>query len=154
MSRGKSKLLDLDWKESLPYCNFVLLKPDLAQTDFVEVKNQMRIESLDIRACHRSEFSSNSTTFSIKQFLYDWAPPAYDHPCLWRNAKISSSQNTPIPEAILLGNNYMWHGLDYRRKPAATISMYRTQVELTVLAGDFKIAEVTLQFQKRKRKKF
>jgi hypothetical protein len=138
----KSELLDLTWKKSLPYCNFVLLKPDLAQTDFSEIKNQMRTESAEVRTCHRSEFKNKNTTFSIKQFLYDWAPPAYDHPCLWRNAKISRKENTPVPEVILLGNNYMWYGLDYRRKPAATINMYRTQVELTVLAGDFIVNEV------------
>lgn len=142
MSGDKSTLLDLSWEESLPYCNFVLLKPDLAGSDFVAVKSQMRIASLDVRACHRSEFSNNKTTFSIKQFLYDWAPPAYDHPCLWRNSKISSKENTPLPKSIQLGNNYMWHGLDYRRKPAATINMYRTQVELTILDGDFIVDEV------------
>lgn len=59
MSEDKSKLLDLALEESLPYCNFVLLKPDLAGSDFVEVKNQMRTASLDVRACHRSEFSNN-----------------------------------------------------------------------------------------------
>jgi len=118
MSGDKSKLLDLGWEESLPYCNFVLLKPDLVGSGFVEVKNQMRSDSLDVRACHRAELRNNKTTFSIKQFLYDWAPPAYDYPSLWRNAKIPSKESTPLPEAILLGNNYMWHGLDYQRKPA------------------------------------
>lgn len=142
MSEDKSTLLDLALEESLPYCNFVLLKPDMAGSNFVAVKSQMRTASLDVRACHRAEFSNNKTTFSIKQFLYDWAPPAYDHPCLWLNSKISSKENTPLPEAILLGNNYMWHGLDYRRKPAATINMYRTQVELTILDGDFIVDEV------------
>lgn len=68
MSEDKSTLLDLSWEESLPYCNFVLLKPDLARSDFATVKNQMRTASLDVRACHRAEFSNNKTTFSIKQF--------------------------------------------------------------------------------------
>lgn len=142
MNEDKSTLLDLEWEASLPYCNFVLLEPDLTGSDFSRVKSQMRRASLNVRACHRAEFSSNKTTFSIKQFLYDWAPPAYDHPCLWRNSKISSKENTPLPEAILLGNNYMWYGLDYRRKPAATINSYRTQVELTILEGDFIVDEV------------
>ena len=36
----------------------------------------------------------------------------------------------------------MRYGLDYRRKPAATINMYRTQVELTIPDGDFIVNEV------------
>ena len=33
MSGDKSTLLDLSWEESLLYCNFILLKPDLAGSD-------------------------------------------------------------------------------------------------------------------------
>ena len=75
MITEKSELLNLDWNASLPYCNFVLLKPDLTQIALSEAKNQMRTESSNMRACHRSEFSNNKMIFSIKQFLYDWAPP-------------------------------------------------------------------------------
>jgi hypothetical protein len=33
---------------------------------------------------------------------------------LWRNAKISTPENTPLSRAYLIGNNYLWFGLDYK----------------------------------------
>lgn len=56
---------------------------------------------------------------------------------MWRNPAISSIENTPLPKPYLIGNNYLWLGLDYRRKAAATINVMRTQIELTILHGQF-----------------
>lgn len=134
--------IDIFWNETQEYCNFVLFKPNDLPEGLSLLSNKIRTESDSQRASHRSEFSDKNRALSIKQFLYDWAPPAYDHPCLWRNAEISSLEDTPIPRAYLIGNNYLWFGLDYRRKLAATINMLRTQIEITTLKGEFSDQEI------------
>ncbi|WP_165780760.1 hypothetical protein [Holospora curviuscula] len=108
----------------------------------IELSNKIRPESPDEESSHRSEFSDGSRPLSIKQFLYDWVPPAYEHLCLWRNAEISTIENILIPNANLIGNNYFWFGLNYRRKPAATINMLRMQIEITTLHGTFDDQEI------------
>lgn len=57
----------------------------------------------------------------MKQFLYDWAPPAFDHPCLWK------SHNEPFE----VGKNIGWLGTDYRKAHAAAVSIDRTTIELS-----------------------
>ena len=138
----ESSVFDAPWVESQKWSNFVLLRPHWMPEGIGLTQCQMRSESPTVRASHRAEFGDENRRFSIKQFLYDWAPPAYDHPSLWRNPKISSLTDTPAPTCHLIGNNYLWMGLDYRRNPAASINMLRTQVELTVLAGDFDEQEI------------
>ncbi len=130
-----SELMDISWAEAQEWCNFVLFKPTWLPDGLIETSNKIRPESPEEESSHRVEFNDGRRSLSIKQFLYDWAPPAYDHPCLWRNAKISTSENTPTPKAHLIGNNYLWFGLDYRRKSAATINMLRTQIEITLIEG-------------------
>lgn len=130
------------WSEAQEWCNFVLFTPTWLPDGLIEISNKIRPESPEEESSHRSEFGDGSRSLSIKQFLYDWAPPAYDHPCLWRNAKISTLENTPIPRAHLVGNNYLWFGLDYRRQPSATINMLRTQIEITILEGKFEDSEI------------
>ncbi|MBX3709995.1 MAG: hypothetical protein KIT56_08015 [Gammaproteobacteria bacterium] len=133
----KSNLINSSWDEAQEYCNFILFKPTWLPGELVETSNKIRPESSKNESSHRSELSGVGRSISIKQFLYDWAPPTYDHPCLWRNAEISTLGNTPTPKAHLIGNNYLWFGLDYRRKPAATINMLRTQIEITFVDGIF-----------------
>lgn len=134
--------INLSWHEAQEWCNFILFKPAWLPGELTETSNKTRPESSAAGSSHRVEFGDRSRSLSIKQFLYDWAPPAYDHPCLWRNAKISTLENTLIPRAYLIGNNYLWFGLDYRRKPAATINMLRTQIEITVIEGTFDDQEI------------
>ena len=70
-------------------------------------------------------------------YLYDWAPPAYDHPSLWRNAKISPIDATPPPKPFLIDQNVAWIGLNYRRQKAASLSLMRTMIEMTTIEGNF-----------------
>ncbi|MCH8269576.1 MAG: hypothetical protein IH846_18920 [Acidobacteria bacterium] len=84
--------------------------------------------SLANRACHRSEISDGSRTVRIKQFLYDFAPPAVDHPSLWQSSEV---------RPFLHENTVGWLGTDYRQLPAASIHLYRTMVELSVTTGTF-----------------
>ena len=139
---NNSSPIDSSCGEAQDYCNFVLFKPNWLPNNLRETSNKIRPESPHEESAHRSEYRDENRALSIKQFLYDWAPPAYDHPCLWRNAKISTQENTPLPTPYLIGNNYLWFGLDYRRKVSATINMLRTQIEITTLEGVFNDQEI------------
>ncbi len=79
------------------------------------------------RSCHRALISDGTTTARIKQFLYDWAPPAFDHPSLWRSK--------PRPRSFRVGDDFGWTGTDFRKKPAAAIQIDRTTVEVAVIGG-------------------
>lgn len=138
----ESKLFESTWQEAQEWCNFVLFKPETLPEGISEITSQMRSEASPVRASHKSEFGNQERRFSLKQFLYDWAPPAYDHPSLWMNPNISNHENTPIPRPHLIGNNYLWIGLDHRRKPAASMNIMRTQLELTVTKGEFSDEEI------------
>jgi hypothetical protein len=70
----------------------------------------------------------------VKQFLYDWAPPAFDHPCLWK------SRNEPFE----VGKNIGWLGTDFRKARAAAVSIDRTTIELSTNEGTFDDEELRL----------
>jgi hypothetical protein len=71
--------------------------------------------------------SNQATTVRVKQFLYDWAPPAFDHPSLWRSR--------PRPRSFRLGDDIGWTGADFRGRPAAAIQIDRTTVEVALIRG-------------------
>ncbi|QLG61848.1 hypothetical protein [Halorarum salinum] len=64
----------------------------------------------------------------LKQFLYDWAPPAASVAPLWR---------TPDPTPFDCGDAVGWLGRDYEDRRGACVQRDRTQVELSVLDGEF-----------------
>jgi len=101
------------------------------------VDRQLRTESTDGFSSYRFKITGKGRTLSIKQFLYDWAPPAYDHPSLWRNAKISNVIDTPLPKPFLIEHDVAWCGLNFRRQRAASLHVKRTMIEMTVTEGDF-----------------
>ncbi len=80
----------------------------------------------------------------IKQFLYDWAPPAYDYPCLWRNDEIATVAESPAPTGQYVNNNVLWFGKNYRKQEAATIEIERTRIEMTFSKGTFSDQEIAL----------
>ena len=132
----------LCWEEAQHYCNFVLFKPqDKYLEKFKVVETSLRVESTTDFASHRCLLRSERSLISIKQFLYDWAPPAYDHPSLWRNAEISPQASTPIPKPVPVGSQIAWIGLNFRRQQAATLSLMRTMVEVTIIEGNAKQEE-------------
>lgn len=135
-------IFNSSWIGDQRWCNFVLFKPLWLPNGLIQTKNKIRKESHKVHSSHRAEFHSLERSLSIKQFLYDWAPPAYDHPCLWMDTQISTPANTPLPIAYLIGNNCLWFGFDYRGKPAFTINLMRTQIEITVLHGSFEPSEI------------
>jgi hypothetical protein len=64
----------------------------------------------------------------LKQFLYDWAPPAASTAPLWK-----SPQLTPIQ----CQNTIAWLGKDYLKQPGGCIQLMRTQIEISVINGEF-----------------
>jgi hypothetical protein len=84
------------------------------------------------RSSYRCEYEGGGRRLRLKQFLYDWAPPAYDHPSLW------ISRNRTFPVGELLG----WQGHDYRQVPAASVTIDRTTVEASFLDGAFSDEEI------------
>ncbi|MER5950790.1 hypothetical protein ABT127_32615 [Streptomyces sp. NPDC001904] len=79
-------------------------------------------------ACYRTEISGAGRRLRLKQFLYDWAFPAVDQPCLWGSA------TRPVPFGA---HRVVWLGTDYLGHRAASARMARTTVELSVLEGEF-----------------
>jgi hypothetical protein len=135
----------MEWQEAQGWCNFVLMRPVDLPSDLALEKTEVRPEAapgradraLDShrpdwtqsnRAAHRSELSGSGRRLRIKQFLYDYAPPAFDHPCLWESKGI---RGFPV------GDHLGWLGTDFRRRQAATVCFDRTTIELSVTEGAF-----------------
>ncbi|MEU5437870.1 hypothetical protein AB0G73_31450 [Streptomyces sp. NPDC020719] len=79
-------------------------------------------------AAFRTEIGGPGRRLRLKQFLYDWAFPAADHPALWG----SETRHFPIGSGRVV-----WLGTDYLGHAAASARMLRTTVELSVLEGEF-----------------
>lgn len=149
----EAKVRGMEWREAQGWCNFVLMRANDFPDDLSLEKTEMRPESppgragaslkgghrpdwtQSNRAAHRSEFVSTERRLRIKQFLYDYAPPAFDHPCLWESEGI---RGFPV------GDHIGWLGTDFRKLQAGYVCFDRTTIELSVTAGTFSDEE--LQF--------
>jgi hypothetical protein len=138
------------WEESQEWCNSVLMKPTLLPNGVFLDTAEMRPESppgrrdgakdsrlpswtLSNRACHRCVLAGEARRLRIKQFLYDWAPPAFDCPCLWLS---------PVVRHFFVDNDVGWLGTDFRGLAGASINRDRTTIELSVLQGSFSDDEI------------
>ncbi|MFI1681819.1 hypothetical protein [Streptomyces sp. NPDC020607] len=139
---------ELPAEEAQEWCNFVLWRPTLLPEGCSLLTSTLRKEappghregatgrspwSDANNAVYRSEIGGPGRRLRIKQFLYDWAFPAADHPCLWGSAT--------RPE-VLSGGQVLWFGTDYLGNAATSARMSRTTVELSVLEGEFSDAEL------------
>ncbi len=141
----EAKVRSMSWEEAQAWCSFVLLKPTLLPAGVSVESAAMRPESppgrrdgpndstspswtLSNRACHRCVLAGNERRVRIKQFLYDWAPPAFDCPCLWLS---------PVVRHFFVGNDVGWLGTDFRGLAGASVTRDRTTIELSVLEGSF-----------------
>lgn len=139
----------LDWREAQPWCNFVLMYPTALPEGTTVQDASMRPEAPPGRAegeqggarpiwtnsnrsCYRFEVAGSGRRLRVKEFLYDWAPPAFDHPCLW----LSRTSGFEV------GDDIGWLGLDFRKLPGASLHVDRTMIELSVLEGQFTAAEI------------
>ncbi|MDT6987515.1 hypothetical protein ACFSUJ_33815 [Streptomyces lusitanus] len=133
------------------WCNFVLWRPSRLPAGCDTRVGTLRREAPPGRvaaegrtpwsdanpAGYRTEISGGGRRLRLKQFLYDWAFPAADHPCLW------GSETRP---AEIGGGRVVWLGTDYLGHRAASARMARTTVELSVLEGEFDDDELVALF--------
>lgn len=76
----------------------------------------------------RAVATGDGRRLRVKQFLYDWAPPAASVAPLWR---------TPAPDPFECGDAVGWLGVDYKGNRGACLQRARTQIEVSVLEGEF-----------------
>jgi len=136
-------------RDAQPWCNFVLWMPAAIPQGCELVHGTLRRQAPPGRvadqtagrtpwskvnpACYRYEIAGAGRRLRVKQFLYDWAFPACDHPCLW---------NSPARPVGLDESYILWFGVDYKKNRAASARLARTTIELSVLAGEFTDAEI------------
>jgi hypothetical protein len=133
----------MSWEEAQLWCNFALVRVGQLPDDLTVTNTEMRPEApparpvaddqtrrptwtLSNRSCHRSELVGKNRRVRIKQFLYDWAPPAFDCPSLWLS---------PSVRPFISQDEVGWLGVDFRGLRAATIRLHGTTVEISVLEG-------------------
>lgn len=76
----------------------------------------------------RAVVVGDNRRFRIKEFLYDWAPPAASVAPLWETSE---------PEPVECGDVIGWLGTDYKGNRGACVQRARTQLEVSVLEGEF-----------------
>jgi hypothetical protein len=133
----------MGWEEAQLWCNFVLLRVGQLPDDLAVTNTEMRPEAppggrvaddqtprpkwtLSNRSCHRSTLVGKNRRVRIKQFLYDWAPPAFDCPSLWLS---------PSVRPFISQDEVGWLGVDFRGLRGAAIRLHGTTVEISVLEG-------------------
>lgn len=148
---NKTQLITCSSNEAQKQCNFVIFVSISLPSGVVIREQSLRCESTidsnrreNNRSTFRQVFEGADWTLVIKQFLYDWAPPAYDYPCLWRNDEIATAAESPAPIGHFVNNNVLWFGKNYRKQEAATIEIERTRIEMTFLKGSFSPQEIVV----------
>lgn len=143
----------VDPSEAQPWCNFVVWMPSelpagctIGHGTLRKEAPPGRVEGVTVGrspwstvnpAAYRYEIAGPGRRLRVKQFLYDWAFPALDHPCLWE------SRTSAVP----LGASILWLGTDYMGNSAASARLARTTIELSVLDGKFSDEEVTAVYE-------
>lgn len=128
--------LGLGWEEAQAAVNFVLFRPDPLPEGLLVEAASVRPEApprpdlnlgwtIGNRSAHRCELAGEGSRIRVKQFLYDWAPPAWDHPSL-----------TGAAVPFVVGGHVGWLGRDFRGSSAATVTLDRTTIELSVRDGE------------------
>ncbi|MFH8614703.1 hypothetical protein ACH4E8_06455 [Streptomyces sp. NPDC017979] len=136
--------------QAQPWANFVVFVPDGLPADTRLGEQSLRREappgrvgdstagrtpwSANNPAAFRFEVHGEDRRLRVKQFLYDWAFPALDHPALWE----SRTEAEPLDE-----HHVVWHGTDYMGHAGASARIARTTIELSVLDGTFTREEIT-----------
>lgn len=127
--------MGIGWGEAQAALNFVLFRPDPVPSGLTIEASRVRPETppttdlrlgwtIGNRALHRCDLTGKGLTFRIRQFLYDWAPPAWDHPSL-------TGEVTPF----VVGGHIGWLGRDFRGLDAATVTLDRTTIEISAREG-------------------
>lgn len=85
----------------------------------------------------RTVIGGGGRSLRIKQFLYDWAPPAAAIAPLWDAQELESFE---------CAGGIGWLGPDYRGAQGACVQLHCTQIELSVLDGAFSPSEIRALF--------
>ncbi|WP_029057463.1 hypothetical protein [Stappia stellulata] len=135
--------------------NFTILRPRYLPPDTLMTEAFLRVEAppTDDDAIERGNrppdwtsantcsylmrFEGNGRRFRLKQFLYDWAPPACDHPPLWGGAV------RPVPS---VPPYVTWVGTDFMDRAGATSRINRTSVEMSISEGRYSDEEIAALF--------
>ncbi|MEU5976485.1 hypothetical protein [Streptomyces sp. NPDC047315] len=141
---------ELSAAQAQPWANFVVFTPDRLPAGTRLGRQSLRREappgrvgestagrtpwSTNNPAAFRFEVQGQDRRLRVKQFLYDWAFPALDHPALWES---------PTNAERLDEHHVLWHGTDYMGHPGASARIARTTIELSVLDGTFTREETT-----------
>ena len=132
--------------------NFVVFEPDWLPVDCAITETTLRPEHLPGRpdgveadelgqtpwsngnpAAVRTVVVGEGRQLRIKQFLYDWAPPAASVAPLW---------GTEDPTPVEAGDTVGFLGTDYKDNRGACVQRARTQIEVSVLDGEFGDADL------------
>lgn len=142
-SPADAKVVEHSPDDAQASCNFVVFAPEWLPGDCAVSRTTVRAEAppgrggeeearpdwtQSNRAVLRMEIAGGGRALRIKQFFYDYAPPAFDHPCLWES---------PHVEPFAVGAHIGWLGLDFRKQQAASLIAERTTIELRVTDGRF-----------------
>ncbi|MFJ9606564.1 hypothetical protein ACIRS1_09490 [Kitasatospora sp. NPDC101176] len=133
------------------WCNFVVWRPTALPAGCTAGAGTLRREAPPGRvdaegrspwsdanpAGYRTEVAGGGRRLRLKQFRYDWAFPAADHPCLWGSENRASG---------IGGGRVAWLGTDYLRNRAGSARLAGTTVELSVLEGEFTDEELVALF--------
>ena len=129
---------------ALEKANFPIFSPNQLPNDLKLREASFRPENpkreyprCSLKLMLKSE--STGKVLYIKEFNYDWAPPAYDCPSLWKNHEEFAAEDTPEPQPHLIENDVLWIGFNYRNQRAASIIKDRTTIEMV---GDFSDQEL------------
>lgn len=134
-----------------PFVNFPILRTRYLPPDTVMTEALLRVEAppMDADKIERGarppdwtsantcsylmRFEGQGRRFRLKQFFYDWAPPACDHPPLWAGAV------RPVPS---VPPYVTWIGTDFMKRAGATSRINRTSVEMSISQGSYSDAEI------------
>ncbi|MEN8236765.1 MAG: hypothetical protein ABFQ95_04390 [Pseudomonadota bacterium] len=135
------------WSSDMEAANFVVYFPDVLPDDLGLTETNFRPENPEYsypRSSLKFVFKGKNSDreLSIKEFNYDWSPPAYDCPSLWKNHQKFLDIDTPEPTPYPVGNEIFWVGVNYRNQRAASLIKGRTTVEIVVQSGRFSDQEL------------
>jgi hypothetical protein len=136
-SQAEAKAIQDNYQEAQKWCNFILHEAQWFPDDVAVTEQSLRFEQQSDASSYRLVAQGKNRTLTIKQFLFDFAPPAYDHPNLWRNPARTKEGEFPPPKPVPLRENVLWLGHDHRRYMAGSIGLHRVRIELTVTKGEF-----------------
>jgi hypothetical protein len=131
-------------RDAQPWCDFVVWTPGRMPAGCTLEVGTLRKEAppgrvegmtvgraewgINNPCAYRFEIVGYGRRLRVKQFLYEWVFPALDHPCLWQSQT----------RAVALNEQYvLWFGVDYYQRRGASARLGRTNIEVSVLEGEF-----------------